>query len=277
MQAIADTLKDMFPEISAKPSDERERLQRTCDAMNDYPGKLTMIDCPECKNRGYIYHVRESDFFGDKYFSIAQKNCKCMVQRTALARIRKSGLGETLDQCTFDTFQADSMWQTKVKQKAQEFVRNPKGFFYIGGQTGCGKTHICTAMVGELMKMGKDAVYMLWPDMAVKLKSLVMDSDAYAKEMKSLKEVDVLYIDDFFKPIGGNRPSDADIRLAYEIINARYNRRKITIISSERHISEITEIDEAIGGRIYEYAKGYTVNIARDTARNYRLKGMSTI
>ncbi len=100
---------------------------------------------------------------------------------------------------------------------------------------------------------------------------------ATAKEMKSLKEVDVLYIDDFFKPIGGNRPSDADIRLAYEIINARYNRRKITIISSERHISEIAEIDEAIGGRIYEYAKGYTVNIARDTARNYRLKGMSTI
>lgn len=283
MQAIADTMKEMFPQFSAKPyepptDDEiRARLQKSCDAMNAERGNLTGIECPECLNRGYIAFVRETDVLGENYITVATRQCKCMVQRIALARIRRSGLGEMLDKCTFDSFKTESMWQATVKQKAQDFVSKLGRFFFIGGQSGCGKTHICTAMVGELIKMGLDAYYMLWQDTAVRLKSLVMDSDAYAREMDKLKNVDVLYIDDFMKPVSGGKPTEADVRIAYEIINARYNRECITIISSERHATEIIEIDEAIGGRILEYAKGYTVNIARKQGRNYRLNGMDEI
>ena len=64
---------------------------------------------------------------------------------------------------------------------------------------------------------------MLWQDEITRLKANVMDELAHEKQMRQLKTVDVLYIDDFFKPIVRDgvpgRPTDADIRLAYELIN----------------------------------------------------------
>ena len=57
--------------------------------------------------------------------------------------------------------------------------------------------------------------------------------------MDKLKKVKVLYIDDFFK--GGI--TDADFRLAFEIINARYNDKGLrTIISSEVKIKDLMKI-----------------------------------
>ena len=76
----------------------------------------------------------------------------------------------------------------------------------------------------------------------------------------------VLYIDDFLK--GG--ASDADIRLAFEILNARYNDSKLkTIISSEMDLTAILNRDEALGGRIYERAKK---NVLRAPGKNWRLR-----
>ena len=45
------------------------------------------------------------------------------------------------------------------------------------------------------------------------------------------------------------------------------------IVSSEKYMFELLEYDEATSSRLYERAKGYTVNVKRDTARNYRMKG----
>ena len=102
--------------------------------------------------------------------------------------------------------------------------------FYIFGQSGAGKSHICTAICGALIERSKDVYYMPWRDESTALKSLVTDAAAYTGRMRVLKKTEVLYIDDFLK--GGD--TDADIRLAYEILNSRYNDRGLrTILSSE--------------------------------------------
>ena len=76
----------------------------------------------------------------------------------------------------------------------------------------------------------------------------------------------MLYIDDLFK---GN-VTGADLNLAFQLINARYNDRKlITILSSELTLSEIIEQDEALGGRIYERARGFVLAAPN---RNRRLQ-----
>lgn len=86
-----------------------------------------------------------------------------------------------------------------------------------------------------------------------------------------LKEVDVLYIDDFFKTSEDSKPTAADIKLAYMILNDRYSSEKRTLISSEYNLVELLNIDEAVGSRIAEMAKN-NVNVKREKARNYRLK-----
>jgi len=123
---------------------------------------------------------------------------------------------------------------------------------------------------------------MLWRDEIARIKALVNDAEQYGAMMQEIKNADVLYIDDLFKTGKDDfgkvkQPTPADINAAFEIINFRYNDpRKITIISSERTISDLNEIDEAIAGRIAEKSKadGYCINLGRDAGKNYRMKGM---
>ena len=82
--------------------------------------------------------------------------------------------------------------------------------------------------------------------------------------MRVLKKTEVLYIDDFLK--GGD--TDADIRLAYEILNSRYNDRGLrTILSSEMTPEKLLRRDEALGGRIYERARGYVLQAPQGNRR----------
>ena len=107
---------------------------------------------------------------------------------------------------------------------------------------------------------------MVWRKEAPRLKASVNDRDVYDKIMDDFEKSDVLYIDDFWK----GTVTDADINLAFELLNSRYNNRnKITIISSEHDIEEMVEIDEAIGSRIYERARNHTIKTPKD---NFRLQ-----
>ena len=90
--------------------------------------------------------------------------------------------------------------------------------------------------------------------------------------MQWLMNVDLLYLDDFLKIAAGKEPSAADVRIAHELLNHRYVARKKTIISSERYLTEIADIDQAIGGRIAERAVGYTLNLSRARGKDYRMK-----
>lgn len=178
-----------------------------------------------------------------------------MTQRRSMKRIEKSGLADMVSRCTFETYKTDTDAAKSVKEKALRYVSEKSGWFFICGQPGSGKTHICTAICGELMQ-DRDLRYMLWRDAAPRLKALVNDATAYEKAMRQLKEADALYIDDFLK----GKITDADINLAFELINARYNSTdKLTIISTERSIDDIADMDEAVGSRIYERSKRFCV------------------
>lgn len=116
-----------------------------------------------------------------------------------------------------------------------------------------------------------DTRYMLWRDVSVQAKAVVNDEEAYSKIVEPLKRVTVLYIDDLFKTGRGQAPTVGDVNLAFEILNARYNdSRKITIISTELPMEELLNIDEAVGGRIYERSKGNYLDFCG--RENWRLR-----
>ena len=147
-------------------------------------------------------------------------------------------------------------------------VNEGKQFYHCFGcgKGGSAKTQICTAICSRLMEQNKNVRYMLWRDETVLLKALTTDGEEYQSRIRPFKSVPVLYIDDFLK--GGH--TDADIRLAFEILNSRYNDSRLrTIISSELTLFEILGLDEAVGGRIYERSRGYVLEAPRE---NWRLK-----
>lgn len=255
-------------------AEQYERQQ--CEWANSNIGKLNETDgynCPICKNKGVIYLLQKNPYSGHN--EMVMRNCECMNIRNTLLRAKKSGLNNILSDYTFQKYETTENWQREIKTKAQEFCKDASAkWFYIGGSTGIGKTHICTAIAGHYIKQGKECRYMLWRDDAVKLKQLVNDYAEYQRMINEFKQAEVLYIDDLFKSQGGAEPTKADINLAFELLNNRLmDKSKITIISSEFMILEALEFDEATIGRVYQQTGKYKIDIARDRSKNYRLKG----
>lgn len=248
---------------SIKPMSLDEYRQWQCDEENKLHGDLTGYDCPECLNRGYFAAV-------DHGYRVIRE-CRCMAIRRNAKRLENSGLKDMIRRYTFDTWETPDEWQKRAADIAKQFVSERSGWFLCAGHSGSGKTHLCTAICGELMEAGLDVRYMLWRDIAVRAKAMVNDEDGYENLVSPLKRVRVLYIDDLFKTGKGQEPTTADVNLAFEILNSRYNDdQKITIISTERTVSELLDIDEAVGSRIYEKSKGYRLNFADKP--NWRLK-----
>lgn len=247
----------------------RERRQVIIDIENNISGHLNEEDgynCDECKNRGYIWKLNEDDMD-------TRVDCKCMSTRATLKRAKKSGLGDILTDCTFDKFVATEEWQHDIKNKAYDFCKNPDAkWFFIGGQPGSGKTHICTAIAGYYIKKRYDVKYMLWCEDSKRLKAVINEPE-YQTDLSKYKNAPVLYIDDFLKTQHGELPTKGDINIAFELINHRLmNPELITIISSEKTLSDILTYDEATMSRIYQKTGIYKLNIAKDIHKNYRLK-----
>ena len=177
---------------------------------------------------------------------------------------------------TFDNFCMDFDWQTKMSMKATEFALGgylSGQWYFAGGQVGCGKTHICTAILHELIKVNLGCKYMAWKNESVELKALVNQHQEYHEKLMEICNANVLYIDDFWKTQQGEKPTKADVNLAFQIINHRYqNKKYVTIISCEYTVKELMNIDEAVGSRIFERSKGYRIEIEKDDDKNYRLR-----
>lgn len=243
--------------------------------QNAQKGSKPGAHCDICNDKGVVFYYNEDHV-------PMCRECECMAQRNKTLRsirlIKESGLKDTIRDRTFDTFVRQEQHQKDMYELAQRFLKSDMThWLYYGGQVGAGKTHICTAVVGELLlKRGKEVRYLQWREDVPRIKAKVND-ESYQEIVGEYKNADVLYIDDLFKTDTdrGGKITAGDINLAFEILNWRYqNPELITIISSQLTVKEIILIDEAIGSRIFEKSKGYIMTISSDIRKNYRLKGM---
>ena len=148
-------------------------------------------ECSLCEDKKFLSRV---DHEGIRRW----RDCDCVLREVSLRRIEKSGLAYVIDSYTFDNYITAENWQRDVKSKAMEFAENDAPLFFAGGQVGSGKTHICTAIAGELLKT-KPLRYMLWRDELVKLKACITDYEQYQRLIVPFKKTHALYIDDFWK------------------------------------------------------------------------------
>ena len=236
-------------EIKAKVSPELQNSKPTCEYLKR--GFCQVCDCDKCEGGFLVDEWKEAMRQG--CYTGGPRECSCVQLARNRKRLRESGLDRLVDRCTFDSFLVKQKWQSVVKSKALDDLKDcsTKSFF-MSGQTGSGKTHICTAICNEIIKDGGRLKYFQWVKDGGRLKRIVNERDQYENEIDALIKTQYLYMDDLFK----QEVSSADIRLVYEIINGRYNADRPTIISSERNLDFIRCVrggdGEAIAGRIYE-------------------------
>lgn len=260
--------------LSVPSFDPLEYDKMKVDSYNKTEGSLSGYECPKCMNRGKYAVVKEGG-------GMALVECDCMKIRRCVDKMEASGLREVIKSYTFDTYQAVEEWQKTIKQGAMTFAQTVEGWLLFCGQSGSGKTHLCTAVCRHLLLNGKEVRYMPWRQDVRELKGTAKEPAIQAEALRKYQEAPILYIDDLFKVSkaadGSCFPPVADVNLAFDVINYRYTKRLPTIISTERSPAELVEIDEATGGRIVEMAVRHTYCVEKKPGRNYRLRGVVTV
>lgn len=200
--------------------------------------------------------------------------CECREIRQAEEILKKSGISEEFRNKRFDNFNyAVDVQIIEAYKKATDYVRCFKDIeksrcnsIMFMGQVGSGKTHLSLAIANELMKDGVGVVYMGYRDVITRIKQNVMDEVYYHRVMGRYKNARVLLIDDLFK----GKISESDINIVFELVNYRYFNNLPVIVSCEKCVDDIIEIDEAIGSRLVEMCKGYVVCM-KGKRLNYRV------
>ena len=267
-QVVLDKLAEIGESLKApsNASDRAALAKRVIESANTEAGDLDDgIDCKACLNRGYFFVWDEDNACR------VTRECECMVRRRNVRRLRFSGMEDLVRRYTFANWKVAEPWQKVAKQMAEDYAREKQGWFLAAGNSGTGKTHLCTAICAALINEGYDTRYVLWRDFSTNAKAAVGDAEEYRRLLEPLKRAKVVYIDYLFKVRKGDRPTGADVKLAFELLNARYNdTSKLTLISTEWTIEGLLDIDEALGSRIYERAKRHHLNFSG--RQNWRLR-----
>ncbi|MGL5693905.1 MAG: ATP-binding protein [Peptostreptococcaceae bacterium] len=218
--------------------------------------------CDKCKDVTYILVNDEA------------VPCSCKEVRMAEKILAESGISDEFANKTFDNFDYSKNVQvlnayTTAKgyvKNFEECSRSRKNSIIFAGSVGSGKSHLSLAIANELMRCGVGVVYMGYRESIIKIKQKIMDADAYERIMGRYKKCKVLIVDDLYK----GSVTASDLNILFEIINYRYFNNLPMIISTERYMDDLINIDEAIGSRIYEMVGDCLVEL-RGGRLNYRI------
>jgi len=250
-------------------------------------------NCHKCKDEGgYMVRkkagettlVRHEDLLVEiilKYDTDEWQQCECAKMRQLNRLIKSSEITEEFQKMSFKNFIVDGMHPkvVEMKSKANQYYAafdQIKGYrqnsIMLIGQPGCGKTHLLTAISNYLIHTKQVPVlYFPYKD---GMNNLAANNFERKNEiMDRMKEVDVLFIDDLFKPIGGKvdvKPWQAES--IFEVVNYRYLNNKPLLVSSELSLDDMLYIDEALTSRLFEMSQDFTVTIPKDMKVNYRLR-----
>lgn len=260
-------VKDLIQNNNTDPISAEEYEQLKIQWYNESVGELDKedgVNCDICKNKGFIQYLKD----GYSY----TKHCVCMQRRKMIRRAKNSGLGEYLTKRSSD-YIITNEWQKHNFNLMVDYCKNDSKLWFAAlGQSGSGKTLICSIIANHLLfNLGKNVTYITWTDFISRLKRDMMGdgTDAVSKYLDEVKNIEILFIDELLK-----KYNETDLKYIIEIINYRYTNNLKTIITSERSINDLLDIDEATFGRLIEKCEKYVIDIPKDRSKNYRLRGL---
>ena len=216
-------------------------------------GENVLSPCPKC--------VIPSCKCGaeDPYYIFENGNivpCPCSSIRIKIEKILNiyysSGIEKYFRWKTWSDFKPKNDQGSKAYSAAYDIVMNfpnVKKGLYLWGNSGTGKTLLSVIILTELIKHHAiKGRYTKITDFYSMLKSTFGEkSERYGESSlieKEFAEIDILVIDD----LGVQRDSPWEQETLYNLIDARYERGKFTIITSNQNPEQ--SLKELSGGRI---------------------------
>nr|WP_248893979.1 DnaA/Hda family protein [Bacillus methanolicus] len=291
----------MINQSPVATSDESEQKKPECPICNDkglviyrVHYKTEWVEDPKFKTLVPTKMVPETDFLAGKvctpkdakeWKDTYSRECECVKTKRIERIMKASEITDDFKKMGFKNFMREG--KPKVIHDAfecameyfQEFntiLHKRQNSIALLGQPGAGKTHLLMAIANNLIK--KLQVPVLYFPYVEGFGDLKDDFDLLEEKLERMKKVDVLFIDDLFKPVKGKpRATEWQVEQTYAVVNYRYLNHKPILVSSELTIEELIEVDEALGTRIFQMCQDYTVVIPKDIKLNHRLEGLNHV
>ena len=183
--------------------------------------------------------------------------CECRAGEIAKARRTAARIPERYRDCrlqNFKVFDNDSL--KKAKAVAKRFVDHwpaVEAGLLITGPVGVGKTHLAVAILNELVDAkGATALFCDFSDLLDRIQASFSRANDENQDdiVAPYRDADLLVLDE----LGARRPSDWVREVLYGLLNTRYNRKRLTILTTN-----FADEPEARGGETLETRVGAPV------------------
>ena len=212
-----------------------------------------MTICTLCGGSGVRYYEREG-------MAPAAGECVCRKRERAEKRARElreaSGVSTALfERLTFDSYDPSKAVHAKcdlaaIKAACEAFAALPQGWLILAGSYGVGKTHLAYAIAGALLRRAVPVYAASVPEMLAMIRSGFNDAQGMSAEQRlnTLRTIEVLVLDDW----GTEKGSDWVSETMFTVLNARYNERLATVITTNLAPTELVKKDARLASRMLD-------------------------
>lgn len=184
--------------------------------------------------------------------------CVCRGAGIARARLDAAGIPQRYRDCTLENFSDNNASLAKAKTAAREFVDAypaVEAGLLLVGPAGRGKTHLACAILSELVATkGVTGLYTDFSDLLMKITTSFRPDADLSKEsvLTPYAEAEFLVLDE----LGASKPHAWVLDVLYSLLNTRYNRKRITVATSnfedeiESGSGERERLEDRIGYRL---------------------------
>lgn len=226
---------------------------KRCEHHGDYESTLISIagrdmwsSCPACakeKIQQEDKRLREEAFR-------AQEEARAQ-QLFGRAAIPKRFLSRTLDNYTVKS-EGEKKALSSVTRYVENWEQNRESgaSLIFTGNPGTGKTHLAVGIARKVMELSQTAMYTRVVEISQAVKETYSGNGKSERQViQSFAVPDLLIIDEVGRQFG----TDAEKLYLFEVINARYEECKPTILISNLNINQLKEyIDPAAMDRLRE-------------------------
>ncbi len=174
-------------------------------------------------------------------------------ERARAAALRASRELVHLAHMTFETFQPEGH-ALNVDQRqslrnacdwAQRYAEEPRGWLFIQGGYGVGKTHLAAAIASVCLRRGLPVTFLDTPDLLDYLRAAFSPNaeETYDRRFDELRDTPLLILDDLGTQ---NATTWAEEKL-FQILNHRYIARLPTVITTNLALDDL---DPRLGSRL---------------------------
>jgi DNA replication protein DnaC len=216
---------------------DRESGGASADALAAPHSKRKLMareDCPLCKGTGWKLVARKEGPPGDM-----AAPCECGMEERAEKVMERARIPKRYEHCDFESFSTDM--GTALQQGSLKFAKlQVEGFLrdypateqglLLAGPSGGGKTHLAVAALKDLIHRGYGGLFCDYRELLKEIQASYNPSSE-STEMKILEPIrnaEILVLDD----LGASKPSDWVRDIVSIVLNARYNEKRTTIITT---------------------------------------------